>query len=168
MAQNDKIDALIATVRELNHQVRPKLTEEIGGGSGNMAEVHAILGEMRNRELVLSHGVKRMILSARADIDDTEIQHMMGTTDNRITLEQALEIHQDVSALPTRVVMSEFASAREAILSLLRGLPDSAWEFKSTQAIDKGQETVIQVVDSLLAEDKKAMDKIHQLMGVAA
>jgi hypothetical protein len=168
VAQNDKIDALIATVRELNHQVRPKLTEEIGGGSGNMGEVHAILGEMRNRELVLSHGVKRMILSARADIEDQEIQHMMGTTDNRITLEEALEIHQDVSVLPTRVVMSEFASAREAILSLLRGLPDSSWEFKSTQAIDKGQERVIDVVDALLEEDKKALEKIHQLMGVAA
>jgi hypothetical protein len=168
VSQNDKIDALIATVRELNHQVRPKLTEEIGGGSGNMGEVHTILGEMRNRELVLSHGIKRMILSSRADIEDSEIQNMMGTTDNRITLEQALEIHQDVSLLPTRVVMSEFASAREAILSLLRGLPDSSWEYKSTQAIDKGQDTVIQVVDSLLEEDKKAMDKIHQLIGVAA
>lgn len=168
MASIDKIDALISTVRELNHQVRPKLTDEIGGGSGNMAEVHAILGEMRNRELVLSHGVKRMILSSREGVEDTDIQHITGTTSTRITLEEALEIHQDVSLLPTRVVMSEFASAREAILSLLRGLPDKSWEYKSTQAIDAGQDTIIAVIDNLIEEDKKAMQKINQLVGVAA
>jgi hypothetical protein len=168
VAQNDKIDALIATVRELNHQVRPKLNEEIGGGSGNMAELHKVLGEMRDRELISSHGVKRMILSSREGVDDQEIQHMMGTSDARITLEEALAIHADTATLPTRVVMSEFASAREAILSLLRGLPEDDWTHKSTLAIDEGRDSVAAVVDSLIEDDRKAMEKIHQLLGVAA
>lgn len=168
MSQTDKIDALIATVRELNHQVRPKLTEDIGGGTGNMADVHNIIAEMRNRELISSHGVKRMILSAREGVDSQEIQHMMGTSGDRITLEEALAIHEDADKLPTRQVMSEFASAREAILSLLRELPESEWTYKSTLAIDEGRDSVEAVVDSLIAADKEAMAKINQLMGVAA
>lgn len=168
MPKLDKIDALISTVRELNHQLRPKLTEDIGGGSGNLAEVHSILGEMRNRELIASHGVKRMMLSAREGVDAQEIQNMMGTSGNRITLDEALAIHDDVATLPTRVVMSEFASAREAILSLLRELPDDMWSVRSGQALDEGIDSIDAVVDQLIDEDKKAMARINQLTGVAA
>lgn len=168
MPNTDKIDQLISTVRELNHQVRPKLTDEIGGGSGNMAEVHTILGEMRNRELVSSHGIKRMMLSAREGVDAQEIQNMMGTSGNRITLEEALAIHDDAANLPTRQVMSEFASAREAILSLLRELPDSGWDTKSNNAADEGQDSVGAVVDNLIADDKEKLARIHQLLGVTA
>jgi hypothetical protein len=168
VANIDKIDALISTVRELNHQVRPKLSEEIGGGSGNQGQVHAILGEMRNQELVASHGVKRMILTNREGVDVSEVQHMMGTTDSRISLEEVLAIHEDADKLPTRVVMSEFASAREAVLSLLRELPEAHWDIKSKLAIDEGQDSVGAVVDHLIASDKESMQKINQLMGVAA
>lgn len=168
MPYTEKIDALISTVRELNHQVRPKLTGEIGGGSGNLADVHKIIGEMRDRELVTSHGIKRMILSNREGVEAQEIQNMMGTSGARITLEEALAIHEDADQLPTRQVMSEFASAREAILSLLRELPDDEWTTRSELAIDEGRETVERVVDSLIADDKDSMAKIQQLMGVTA
>lgn len=168
MPNIEKIDALISTVRELNHQVRPKLSEDIGGGSGSMAEVHSIISEMRNRELISSHGIKRMILSAREGVDAQEIQNMMGTAGTRITLEEALAIHEDAAELPTRVVMSEFASAREAILSLLRELPDAEWTTKSDLAIDEGQDSVLGVVDYLIGEDKKALSQISQLTSVTA
>lgn len=168
MPNTDKIDALISTVRELNHQIRPKLNEDVGGGSGNMAEVHSILGEMRNRELVSSHGIKRMMLSAREGVDAQEIQNMMGTAGTRITLEEALAIHDDFETLPTRVVMSEFASAREAILSLLRELPDNEWTVKSGQALDENLDSIEAVVNHLIEEDKRAMTKISQLVGVTA
>lgn len=166
--KTDKIDGLISTVRELNHQVRPMLTNDIGGGSGSLAEVHSIISEMRNRELISSHGVKRMILTSREGVDASEIQNMMGTSDARITLEEALAIHEDADKLPTRVVMSEFASAREAILSLLRELPDKGWETKSELAIDEGRDSIDAVVDSLLAEDRQAMQKINQLLAIKA
>jgi hypothetical protein len=168
VSYSDKIDAMIATVRELNHKVRPRLTEDIAGGSGNMAEVHNIISEMRNLELISSHGVKRMILSSREGVDASEVQNIMGTSGDRITLEEALAIHEDATTLPTRQVMSEFASAREAILSLLRELPDTDWAYKSELAIDEGRDSVEAVVDSLIASDKEAMAKINQLMGVAA
>ncbi|MBA2454317.1 MAG: hypothetical protein H0V47_14195, partial [Chloroflexia bacterium] len=71
MAKTDKIDALISTVRELNHRVRPMLNEGLGGGQGNQTQAHTILGEMRNRELVASHGIKRLMLSNRQGVEDS-------------------------------------------------------------------------------------------------
>lgn len=168
MPKTDKIDALISTVRELNHQVRPMLSKDIGGGSGNLAEVHSIIGEMRDRELVSSHSVKRMILSNREGVEASEIQNMMGTAEARITLEEALAIHEDSAKLPTRVVMSEFASAREAILSLLRELPDSDWETKSELGSDEGRDSIDAIIDHLIAEDKQAFQKINQLLAIKA
>ncbi len=168
MAKTEKIDALISTVRELNHRVRPMLSEETGGGQGNQAEAHAIIGEMRNRELVASHGIKRMILTAREGVSATEIQNMMGTADARITLEEALAIHADASELPTRVVMSAFVSAREAILSLIRDLPDDQWGVKSDLALEDGSSSVDEVIDRLIANDQQALQKINQLLAIKA
>lgn len=168
MAKTDKIDALISTVRELNHRVRPSLNEDIGGGQGNQAEAHAIIGEMRNRELVASHGVKRMMLLNREGVEAIEIQQMMGTEDARITLDEALAIHQDAADLPTRVVMSEFASAREAILSLIRETPDEQWDKSSGSQADGALNSIAAVVDNLIDEDQKAMRKINELMGSRA
>lgn len=168
VAKTDKIDALISTVRELNHRVRPMLNEGIGGGQGNQAQAHAILGEMRNRELVASHGVKRMMLSSRQGVDAIEIQHMMGTDDVRITLEEALAIHQSPDKLPTRVVMSEFANAREAILSLIREIPDEQWSATADSKIEGELNSIDAIIDDLIAEDQKALQKINELLAIKA
>lgn len=168
MAKTEKIDALIATVRELNHRVRPTLQEGIGGGQGNQAQAHTIIGEMRDRELVASHGVKRMMLSNREGVEDAAIQNMMGTEDARITLEEALAIHADPDKLSTRVVMSEFASAREAILSLVRELPDEQWAATGGVKGDEELNSVDAIIDNLIAEDQKAVQKINELMATTA
>lgn len=168
MAKTDKIDALIDTVRELNHQVRPLLKGEIGGGTGNLAEVHTIVAAMRDRELLASHGVKRMILLAREGVEAHEIQNMMGTQDSQITQEEALAIHDDAATLPTNVVMSEFGSAREAILSLIRELPEEGWDAKSELPTDFGANSVDAIVDYLIAQDKEAISKISSLLGAKA
>lgn len=168
MPKTDKIDALIQTVRDLNHEVRPMLSGEIGGGSGNLAEVHTIVGEMRDRELVASHGVKSLILSNREGVEAHEIQNMMGTSAAQITLDEALAIHDEAATLPTRVVMSEFASAREAILSLLRELPDEEWSTRSDLPTEGGRHTVDAVVDFLLEEDGKARARINELLAIKA
>lgn len=168
MAKTEKIDALISTVSELNHRVRPMLNEGIGGGQGNQAQAHAILGEMRNRELVASHGVKRLMLSNRQGVEDTAIQNMMGTDDVRITLEEALAIHQDPDKLSTRVVMSEFASAREAILSLIREIPDDQWSATTDSRVEGELNTIDAIIDDLIAEDQKALQKINELLAIKA
>lgn len=165
MAQNDKISELISTVRDLNHTVRPKLTGEIGGGSGNLAQVHEILGQMRDRELMTSHGIKRMILGNREGVEAQEIQNMMGTASARITLDEALAIHQDAASLPTSEVLSAFTTAREAILSLLRDLPEDEWTNESTLGDTEGRNSVQAVVDGLLVDDKAAVSQISQLLG---
>lgn len=168
VAKTEKIDALIATVRELNHQVRPLLSGAVGGGSGNLAEVHSIISEMRDRELLLSHSVKSMILLAREGVEAHEVQAMLGTESARVTQEEALAIHEDAETLPTNVVMSEFSSAREAILSLIRELPDESWEAKSELTTEDGADSVEAVIDQIIAADKKAMDRISQLIGARA
>ncbi len=164
MAHNDKIDELISTVRDLNFTVRPKLTGEIGGGTGSMAQVHEIIGEMRDRELMTSHSIKRMVLGNRDGVEAEEIQNMMGTAGTRITLEEALAIHEDAATLPTREVISAFATAREAILSLIRELPEDEWTATSTLGVD-GKNSVAAVVDGLLSDDKAAVSRITQLIG---
>jgi hypothetical protein len=164
MANTDKIDALISTVRDLNHLVRPKLTDEIGGGSGNMAEVHKIIGEMRDRELIASHSIKRMLLGNREGVEAEEIQSMMGTAGTQITLEEALAIHDDVSEISTREVLSGFGTAREAILSLVRDLSDSDWTTTSTLGDSDDRNSVAAAVDALIADDQAALARIKQLI----
>ena len=137
----DKIDALIATVRDLNHTLRPKITNEAGGGSGVSAQAHPVLGEMRETELEAVLKIQAMLVGELARRDETY----------RIPIEE----------IGTRSLLSEFGTAREATLASLRELSDEQWA--ETHEITGGSASIADVVDGLIASDQQCMAKLTQL-----
>jgi hypothetical protein len=140
----DKIDALIETVRGLNHQVRPKLTNAVGGGEGASAQAHPVLGEMRDGELAAALTIQSMLAGDQGGRDEKY----------RVPLDQ----------IGARSLLSEFTTAREATLASLRDLSDAQWEESRETA--NGTSSVKDVVDGLIESDKIAVARLQQIAGV--
>ena len=64
--------------------------------------------------------------------------------------------------LNVRSILSEFGTAREAILALIRELPEEEWG-KQREG-PNGQTTIQNVIDSLIANDRKALSEIEPLI----
>ena len=105
MPYADKIDALIETVRGLNHQVRPKLTNTIGGGEGTGAQAHSILGGMRDTELAAALTIQSMLSGDLGGRDE--------------------KYRNPLDQVGSRSLLSEFTTAREAKPASLRDLTDA-------------------------------------------
>jgi hypothetical protein len=137
----DKIDALIATVRDLNHTLRPKISNVPGGGDGVSQQVHSILGQMREGELEAALRIQAMLVGEQAAADE--------------------KYRLPLDVIGTRSLLSEFGTAREAILASLRELPEAQWEEVHETAL--GSASVSAVVDNLIASDQTAVAQLKQL-----
>ena len=144
MAHSDKISELVQTVRLLNWEVRPKITSasarELEG-----SPLHHALADLRNSEIETSQLIRGMSLSESAVEGDTG---------------QVVE-HVDASTIGSRQLLSEFGTAREAILSILRNLTDEQWA-ESHQTRD-GDLSYEQVVDRLIESDRKNLERIQSI-----
>lgn len=144
MSQQDRIDALIATVRDLNHQVRARTSTVPGGENGSDKQLHELLGELRDNEHRVSRSVKLLTLeetqlAAQADVDSAHIPS---------------------EELSSRWLLSEFGTAREATLALLRELPEEGWA--RTHETDEGSRSIQQLIDGLIESDKTYVNKLQQ------
>lgn len=142
MPYADKIDALIATVRELNYQVRPKLSNTVGGGDGMGQQAHSLLGEMRDTELAAVLRIQAMIVGEQAGRDE--------------------KYRAPIDQVGSRSLLSEFTTAREATLASVRDLSDAQWEEPRETA--SSSSSVKDVVDGLLASDSASFAKLEQLV----
>ena len=136
-----KIDDLVQTVRHLNWEVRPKIDNTPGGNPpGNP------------------------LFQALADIRNHEIQHSqlirgMSLTEVGVEKEQGRVVeHIDASEIGARQLLSEFATAREAILSLLRTFSAEQWSEKHDTF--EGNKSIEQIVDGLIESDKSMIERI--------
>lgn len=146
MSQLDRIDALIATVRDLNHQVRPKTKTVPGGEDGTDKQLHALLSEMRDNEYRASRNIKLLTL------DETQLAA-------QADVEAA---YQPAEELSSRWLLSEFGTAREAILALVRErLSDEDWQ--RAHSTDEGSRSIEDEIDNLIESDKAYLAKIQQL-----
>lgn len=141
MPHADKIDALIATVRDLNHTLRPKISNVPGGGDGVSQQVHSILGQMREKELEAALRIQAMLIG----------EQTASVEKYRLPLDE----------IGARSLLSEFGTAREAILASLRELPDAQWDEAHDMAA--GNSSVSAVVDDLIAFDQTAVAQLKQL-----
>lgn len=138
----DVVSALINTYRELNMSVRraPADKIETGGGEGS---IHSIMVRMRLDEMNFAQALKQrvtgVVISASED-------------DERLNP----KAHADHS---TMMLISQFGSARETTLSLLRDMPDETWEAK----IDDGS-TILDHIQELIKNDQAQMQRIKQLL----
>ena len=142
MAYTDKVSELVQTVRMLNWEVRPKINTTPGGNAaGN--PLHQALAALRNDEIRTSQLIRGMSLA----------ETVAEQTGGRVT-EQA-----EASTIGSRQLLSEFATAREAILSILRNLSDAQWV--ETLATPDGDQTSEEVVDGLIESDKRHISQIQ-------
>ena len=151
MADQTIIDQLIATVRELNLDVRSRDFGQMISAAdltGKTDSIPAILYGMRSREMNASQAVKRMLLGEAATGDD----------------EPAILSEQQVAAgTSARVLLSQFATAREAILSQVRELSDDQWN--QMMVTPRGEMTLKAYLQTLVDRDAERMQQIKSLLG---
>lgn len=144
MANSDLIDSLIATYRNLNMTIRPMSDAQAEQVSGSGVSLRDKVTEMRNHELQMSQQLKLMTLGEGA---------LTGSLP---------EIAPIVPGLNIRAILSEFGTAREAILALIRELTDEEWA--APHAGPDGQTSFQQVVEQLVAHDRDVLAQIEPLL----
>ncbi|MFN3337437.1 MAG: hypothetical protein ACK42I_08055 [Thermomicrobium sp.] len=152
MADRDVIEALIATYRELNQRFRPMLAA-LDAGSGSLDDPSSPLGilyRLRNRELNASQAIKEMLRGGERTILDDEGEPL-------------LTVHQTALGLTPTVLLSQFGTAREATLAMVRDLPDQVWqeEFETP----RGRMTLRAYLETLIARDREAIRALEERLG---
>lgn len=151
MADQTIIDQLIATVRELNLEIRSRdfgQTVSAADLTGKMDSVPAILFGMRDREMNASQAVKRMLLGEPAASDDEPA---------------SLSEQQVAAGTSAKILLSQFGTAREAILSQVRELPDEVWN--QTMVTPRGEMTLKAYLQTLVDRDSERVQQIKSLLG---
>ncbi|MFM9107986.1 MAG: hypothetical protein ACKOWF_14960 [Chloroflexota bacterium] len=147
MADQELIDGLIATYRELNMRVRPlpedRLRLDTGSGS-----VRDVIKRLRDQELSFSQALKDSLLG--------------------IPMPDVLEGEPPIVAPHaaderTATILAQFGTARESTLAMLRALPALEW----SKAMDGGA-TVHSRVTALAANDRRVRERLVQLLGSPA
>lgn len=153
MADQEIINALIATYRELNHKVRaaslPAAPVDVDRASEDSLD--GLLLRLRNRELNASQAIKGMVSTAdHMTIEDDESLEIRGA-EIPITGE-----------LTPAILLSQFGTAREATLSLVRNLPAEEWD--KTYPTPRGEMTLRQYLQTLVDRDRERMRQIERLL----
>jgi hypothetical protein len=155
MADRDVIDSLIATYRELNQRFRPKLLtlDRSQDPRTDPESAVGVLYRMRNRELNASQAVKELLLSGHTGIADDEAEPM-------VTLQQT------ALGLTGTVLLSQFGTAREATLAMVRELPDEVWH----QVFDtpRGAMTLRDYLLTLIERDRAQIQQIEHYLAQAS
>jgi hypothetical protein len=144
MAELEMIDQLIATYRELNHNVRP---QQVDGSMDANRGVRDIVRKMRDHELRFSQDLKARISGQPVSFDETQELATLGTETD----------HDSTASL-----IAQFGTAREATLAMLRDLNREGWE-----AAQEGGTSIRNDVQALIENDKQALAAIGAAAGVA-
>lgn len=147
MAHSDLIDSLIATYRTLNMTVRPLSNEQALKPGSSGESIRDLVAGLRERELVTSQMLKNMT---------------MGDLGTAGAHGGELEILEPINEQNVRVLLSEFGTAREAILALVRDMPDEALDTERTGGI--GFTTIRSVVEDLVQRDQTFMRQLEGLV----
>jgi hypothetical protein len=150
MTEQDIFNGLIATYRELNTKVRPLPEERLTLGHPRES-VRKVVLDMRDHELRFSQRLKDRLVH----LDTGELLGDM--SGDGVMLEVA------TPADTTAEVISQFGTARESTLAMLRGLAPETWDEPS-----QGTVTIRGAAGELLASDTKYLEKIVSLLGSPA
>ena len=144
--RRDLISALITTYRELNNQVRPLPEEHLRQGGGAEGSVRAVVTRLRDTELRFSQALKERVTGvAMPEIFGEAEAPVLGT-----------ETDHDSTAAR----ISQFGTAREATLALLRPLSEEGWN----QELEGGK-PICARVEELIAHDRRQLERITGLLG---
>ncbi|MDW8060604.1 MAG: hypothetical protein RMK01_11070 [Thermomicrobium sp.] len=155
MADRDVIEGLIATYRELNQRFRPVFAA-MNSGAGSLDDPTSPLGilyRLRNRELNASQAIKEMLRGGERTILDDEGEPLV-------------TVHQTALGLIPTVLLSQFGTAREATLAMVRDLPNELWQ----QEFDtpRGRMTLRAYLETLIERDRAAIRALEERLGELA
>ena len=146
MPDQELIDGLITTYRELNTKVRPLPEERLTLAGANGGSVREVITRLRDSELRFSQALKERITGVpMPDMFGEHEAPVLGTETGNET---------------TAVILSQFGTARESTLAMLRGLPDADWE----ATIEEGL-PIRERVRQLWENDRRQMERIVGLLG---
>lgn len=156
MADQTLIDGLIATYRELNARVRPLAEDRllVGGGKGQgkgkdeEGSVHDVVSRLRDSEMIFSQALKERITGV-------PMPEMFGSGEKAKPVLGTETEHDSTAAL-----LSQFGTARESTLAMLRTLPANEWDEEI-----EGGEAIRSRVRQLHENDQRQMERIVALLG---
>lgn len=147
MARTDTIDNLIATYRSLNLTIRPMDPARLAQAGGNGGSVIQLLQQARHDEIAASQELKLMTLAEGVSMEIPEPPPSADDTN-------------------PKVLLSEFGTAREAILALVRELPEEGWT--QQRQGPNGPTSVEAVVERLVARDQQLLQTVQSALGARA
>lgn len=142
VAHTELIDSLITTYRELNNTVRRLPEDRLAGAAGG-AGIRDMVRRLRDHELRFSQALKERITGV-------EMPDFGGGADAPVL---GMESSHDSTA----VLLSQFGTARESTLAMLRGLSEAEWQGSSGQ---DGGRTIAASVQQLTEHDRRQMEQI--------
>jgi hypothetical protein len=146
MAAQDLMDGLITTYRVLNTKVRQVPEERLRAKAGDGASVRDLVSRLRDNELRFSQALKERLTGI-------PMPEMMGEDDAPVV---GTENVDDT----TPVILSQFGTARESTLAMLRGMAPTDWD----QILEGGQPIATRI-GQLLEHDKRQVERIDGLLG---
>src|SRR5215207_11746015 len=146
MSEQDMFNGLIATYRDLNLKVRPLPDERLTLGKSG-SSVRDVVLAMRDHELRFSQALKDRLsgvslTGAFGDRGETQLIEIPSPDDTTVE------------------VISQFGTARESTLAMLRGMAPETWDDS-----EHGPTTVREATEDLLTSDGTHLEKIVTLPG---
>lgn len=146
MPDQELIDGLIATYRELNAKVRPQPEDRLQMRGGSSGSVREVVSRLRDSELRFTQALKERVTGV-------PMPEMFGEDDIPVI---GTEGPDDTTAS----ILSQFGTARESTLALLRTLPDEDWD----RPIESGKPIRTRIRE-LHANDRRQVERIVGLLG---
>lgn len=140
------IDGLIGTYRDLNFMIRTRPEAELTAVTTGDQSVRNIMERMRDSELRFSQALKERVSGVHVPDNLEHEKPIIGME------------HDDDS---TRVMLSQFGTARESTLTMLRDLSDA----EMTNA-PEGARSIADRLQQLVESDREHVERITQLLGV--
>lgn len=148
MAQQELLDSLIGTYRDLNFKVRSLPEERLNMRSSDGVTVRDIVSRLRDHELRFSQALKERITGVEMpDFGEGTDAPVLGT-----------ETGQDTTA----VLLSQFGYARESTLAMLRGLGEGDWQGAEGGGSSR---SIAASVQQLVEHDRRQVERINSLLG---
>lgn len=136
------IDELVDTYRELNTHVRPLPEERLNAG-GEEGSVRSVIARMRHDEMLFAQALKERVTGV-VHVDPVGREPVIGTEHRNDT---------------TVMLISQFGTARETTLNLLKNLTDEDW----VKQTDDGM-SIQDHVQELVKSDQNQLQRIKQLL----
>ncbi len=146
MPDQELIDGLIATYRELNAKVRSQAEDRLRIADKEGRSVRDVVSRMRDSELRFSQALKERVTGVpMPEMFDESAAPVVGT-----------EGADD----STNALLSQFGTARESTLALLRTLPDENWD----ETLEGGK-PIRTRIQELRDNDRRQVERIVGMLG---